>query len=83
MPRARPGRVGVPAPQIDHRFAVDGDAHRRADLGIARKTLFEHRANGREPLIHEPLHGAEYPAAGRAAATEYHAPMLLITLGNP
>jgi ABC-type glutathione transport system ATPase component len=50
-PRPGPGRVGEPAPQVDHRPAVDVHAHRGAHLGAAGQTRFEHRAHRREPVI--------------------------------
>src|SRR5262249_49863823 len=71
LPRPGPGRVGEPAPQVNHRLAVDVHTHRGTHLGAAGQTLLEHRTHRREPVIHEALHGPQYPATGRDRSTGY------------
>ncbi len=54
-PWPRAGRVGLAAPQIDHRLVADPDADRGPEIGAAGEIAFEGGADRRERLGREAL----------------------------
>ena len=63
LPRPRPRRVEVPAPEVDDVAAVDADRQRRAELEPVGEVLRERVAHGRERRI------ARSPCGSRAHST--------------
>jgi hypothetical protein len=59
-------------PQVDDRLAIDGDGHRRADLGAPREVLGNRLPHALEAWIASAVHcSADHKSSSYAAAVAF------------